>query len=277
MLPLFEMMMKAQNGEAMGVLARQFGLAQEQMASATAALMPAFSAAFKRNATNPYDFGALLQAMASGNHVRYFEDLREAFTPQGMADGNGILGQLFGSKEVSRAIAAQAAQMTGIGQEIYKQMLPVMASSIMGGLFKQMTGEIAQKPFDAAAMFSQSPMAAWMKPWMDAAGDTTSKPAAPPFENPFLQAMQFAMKPQDAAAKAPTPADLFSANPFFKAFGEMMRGPAALKEEAKVEETSPASQFAAMMSSMFESGIEAQKEYQKAIDGLIGTYSGRKA
>ena len=58
-----------------------------------------------------------------------------------MAEGNGILGHLFGSKELSRAVAAQAAQATGIGQEMLKQMLPVIASMIMGGLFKQSTAQ----------------------------------------------------------------------------------------------------------------------------------------
>ena len=36
MIPLFDMMMQAQNGNAMDVMAKQFGLAQEQMAKATA-------------------------------------------------------------------------------------------------------------------------------------------------------------------------------------------------------------------------------------------------
>ena len=46
MLPLFDMMLKSQNGAAMEMLSRQFNLAQEQSAKAMAALMPAFSAGF---------------------------------------------------------------------------------------------------------------------------------------------------------------------------------------------------------------------------------------
>ena len=37
MLPLFDMMLQAQNGTAMDAMARQFGLAQEQAAKAMAA------------------------------------------------------------------------------------------------------------------------------------------------------------------------------------------------------------------------------------------------
>ena len=136
------MMMQAQNGNAMDVMAKQFGLAQEQMAKATAALMPAFSTALKRNTANPYDLSAFLAAMSSSNYAQYFEDMNKAFTPQGLADGSTVLNQLFGSNDMLQAVSAQAAQMTGIGQEIYKQMLPVMASAIMGGLFKQASGQM---------------------------------------------------------------------------------------------------------------------------------------
>ena len=48
MLPLFDMMMQAQNGAAMDAISKQFNLAQEQATQAMAALMPAFSAGLKR-------------------------------------------------------------------------------------------------------------------------------------------------------------------------------------------------------------------------------------
>lgn len=270
MIPLFDMMMQAQNGNAMDVMAKQFGLAQEQMAKATAALMPAFSTAFKRNTANPYDFSAFLTAMSSGNYAQYFEDMSKAFTPQGMADGNGILDQLFGSKDMSRAIAAQAAQMTGIGQEIYKQMLPVMASAIMGGLFKQASGQMGgtQNPF------ANTPMEAMMKHWLEASGFAKKpEPAPNPFDNPFTQAMQnfFGMaKPEEKQQPAP---DMFAANPFIKAYQDMMSGGAAAKEpEKKPVDKDAMAPFTDMFNTMFDSGIEAQKEYQKSIDGLFETY-----
>ena len=46
MLSLYDMMMQAQNGNAVETMARQFGLAQEQATKAVAALMPAFSEGF---------------------------------------------------------------------------------------------------------------------------------------------------------------------------------------------------------------------------------------
>jgi hypothetical protein len=277
MIPLFDMMMQAQNGNAMDVMAKQFGLAQEQMAKATAALMPAFSTALKRNTANPYDFSTFLTAMSSGNHVQYFEDMTKAFTPQGMADGNGILGQLFGSKDMSRAIADQAAQMTGIGQEIYKQMLPVMASAIMGGLFKQASGQMGGQMGGMQNPFANTPMEAMMKPWLEASGFARKpQPAPNPFDNPFTQAMQgfFGMgKQEEKQQSAP---DMFAANPFMKAFQDMMSGKpqttAAPEPEKKPADSNPMAPFTEMLNTMFDSGLEAQKEYQKSIDGLFETY-----
>ncbi len=69
-MPLFDMMMNAQNGEAMQTMARQFGLDKEQVEKAMAALMPAFSTGLKRNAANPADLSGCLQALAGGDHAR---------------------------------------------------------------------------------------------------------------------------------------------------------------------------------------------------------------
>ena len=52
-------------------------------------------------------------------------------------DGNGILGHLLGSKDVSRQVAARAAAQTGIGADVLKKMLPVVASLAMAALSKQ--------------------------------------------------------------------------------------------------------------------------------------------
>lgn len=261
------MFAQAQNGKAIELMAQQFGLAQEQMTKATAALLPAFSAAFKRNTANPYDFGALLTALGSGNYAKYFEDMSQAFTPQGMVDGNGVLGQLFGSKEMSRAIAAQAAQVTGISQEIYKQMLPVMADTLMGGLFKQTTGQFAA----ASDAFANNPMAAAMRQWMEAAGFAKKpEPQPNPFDNPFTQAMQgfFGMAKKEEKAKT---SDVFADNPFVKAFQDMMQAGAAGAQKPASDNPALA-QFSQVMNSMFDTGLEMQKEYQKNVESLFDIY-----
>lgn len=140
---LFDMLAQAQNGSGMQALAQQYGLSMQQTQSAVEALLPAFSQGLRRNTADPYGLGAFMTAMASGQHAKYFEDATRAFSPQGINEGNGILGHLFGSKDLSRAVAGQAAQATGISQQVLQQMLPALASMMMGGLFKQTTNQLA--------------------------------------------------------------------------------------------------------------------------------------
>jgi hypothetical protein len=267
MLSLYDMMMQAQNGNAIETMARQFGLAQEQATKAVAALMPAFSEGFKRNAANPYDMAAFMQALTSGEHAKYFEDMSKAFTPQGLADGNGILGHLFGNKDVSRAIAAQAAQMTGIGQEIYKQMLPAMASTLMGGLFKQ-----SFAPFMPGAGSTQAnPFADMMQQWAEATGLAKKPEPANPFDNPFTQAAQEFF---GAGQKKDAPANPFTDNPFAKAFQDMMASmggkPAASGKPSEPQAT-PADSLKGLVNTMFDTGLEMQKDYQRNIESIFET------
>ena len=276
MLPLFDMLLRAQNGAAMDAMAKQFGLAQEQVAQALAALTPAFSSGFKRTAANPYDLSSLFSAMSSGNYAQYFEDLGKAFTPQGIADGNQVLQQLFGSKEVSRAIAAQAAQITGIGQDILKRMLPAMADTIMGGLFKQSLGQMQQ----AGNPFAGTPMGDMMQQWLQTTGFAPKqqpKVSANPFDNPFIAAWQ-EMMGVSAAKAPPPPSNPLMDNPFAKAWQEMVNtsfgqtAKPAAKPDAPKPEAEASKSMMDLVNTMFDSGLEVQKNYQKSMEQIFDGY-----
>jgi len=144
---LFDILSNAQGGNGIDALARQFNLSPQQAQEAVDALLPAFSQGIKQNAADPYGFGSFLSALSTGQHAGYFEDASSAFTAQGTAEGNGILGHLFGSKDVSRAVAEQASQATGIGAQVLKQMLPVIATMLMGGMFRQTNSQMAAGGF----------------------------------------------------------------------------------------------------------------------------------
>lgn len=281
MLPLFEMMLRAQNGAAMDSMAKQFNLAQEQVTQAMAALLPAFSSGFKRNTANPYDFSTLMASLGSGNYAKYFEDMSKAFTPQGVADGNTVLEQLFGSKEVSRAIAAQAAQFTGIGQDVLKKMMPAMADTIMGGLFKQTTGQMPE----TGNPFAGTPMGPMVQQWLEATG-FAPKPRAQPTifdNNPFLQAMQQMMGGQPAPQQPAPGANPFLDNPYAKAMQEMMANfakaangagetPKPAAPEKTAADPAQAAPLVDMMNTMFDSGLEVQKTYQKNLEAIFDSY-----
>lgn len=136
MMNLFEMMMQAQGGNAVNNMARQFGLAPEQAQSAMEALLPAFQMGMQRQAGTPDGMESLLKMFGGGQFAGFHDANGDGIPDAAATQGNDILGQLFGGKEVSRAVANQAAAMSGISDAILKQMLPVMASMLMGGLFK---------------------------------------------------------------------------------------------------------------------------------------------
>jgi hypothetical protein len=134
---ILDSIMKAGNGAAVRQLGSQFGLDEAQTASALSALVPALSAGLRQNAQSPDGLSGLVSALSGGAHQRYINDpavLGEAGT---VADGNGILGHVFGSKDVSRQVAARAGAQTGLGPEVMKRMLPLVAALVMGAMSRQ--------------------------------------------------------------------------------------------------------------------------------------------
>lgn len=57
--------------------------------------------------------------------------------PTDVSRGNDVLGQIFGSKEVSRTVAGHASGQTGIDPELLKKMLPIVAMLVAGYLSHQ--------------------------------------------------------------------------------------------------------------------------------------------
>jgi hypothetical protein len=141
MTNLFEMMQSAQNGQAMQNMARAYGLSQQQTQAAIDALLPAFSMGLQRQTQDPYAFGGLAQMVTASPFAKMFEAPAATIPSQAVPMGNDVLAQLFGSKEVSNAVAAQAAATSGVQQAILKQMLPVIAAMVMGGLFKSTSSQ----------------------------------------------------------------------------------------------------------------------------------------
>jgi hypothetical protein len=100
--------------------------------SALSALVPALSAGFQQNMQSKGGLDSLVSALAGGQHSRYLDD--PSSLTGAVDDGNGILGHVFGSKDVSRQVAARAAAQTGLDVGILKQMLPLVATMMMGAM-----------------------------------------------------------------------------------------------------------------------------------------------
>jgi hypothetical protein len=131
---LLQLVLDAQQGGAVGQLASRFNLDQGQAVSAISALVPALAAGLSRNVAQQGGLESLLGALGRGDHARYLDAPTRLGEASTLADGNAILGHVLGSKDVSRRLAGHAASQTGLSQDLLKQMLPVVATMVMGAL-----------------------------------------------------------------------------------------------------------------------------------------------
>jgi hypothetical protein len=107
-----------------------------------------------------------MAALAGGSHQRYFDDPASLTQAATIDDGNGILGHILGSKDVSRQVAAQASARTGIGADVLKQMLPMVATLAMGALAKQ-----SAAPHAGAVQTGEAGVLGMLTPLLDANKD----------------------------------------------------------------------------------------------------------
>jgi hypothetical protein len=133
---MMDMIMEAAGGNTAQQAGNQFGLSPQQSQQAIGALLPAISSAMKQNTASPQGLAGLLGALQNGGHEQYLEN-PQALAQNAQTDGNAILGHLFGTKDVSRAVAGRAAEQTGIDSSVLKKMLPMVAMMAMGGMSKQ--------------------------------------------------------------------------------------------------------------------------------------------
>jgi len=149
---LLDMILDAQKGRSVQTAGRTVGLNKAQTTQAIAALLPAISSALKQNTKSPQGLAGLLGALQSGNHQQYLETPATMKDESTIADGNAILGHLFGSKDVSRAVAGRAAEQTGIGADVMKKLLPLVATMAMGSLSKQTRQPSMQEQLTSLAL-----------------------------------------------------------------------------------------------------------------------------
>ncbi len=127
----------AQDGRVLQQVASQFGLGENEARGAVTSLLPAISQGMKRNMASQGGLESLLSALNRGNHSQYLEQPEVLSDERVRDDGNGILGHIFGSKEVSRQVAQQASSASGLDAGMLKQMLPIVAGLAMGAMGKQ--------------------------------------------------------------------------------------------------------------------------------------------
>lgn len=126
--------------KAVNQVARKLGISDDEAQNGLKQLIPALARGVARNADDGTGTNDLVRALETGNHGRYLDNPDILGESTSVDDGNGILGHIFGSKDVSREVATRAAGNTGITSAILRKMLPMAASLVMGALSRRVLG-----------------------------------------------------------------------------------------------------------------------------------------
>ena len=165
---------------AISSMAKELGVDEDTAKSAAGALLPAVVAGMGRSATGGTDTpdpmgglgglaGAILGGGSGGGAVAGLAgalssglggvlggsdsgsggggalgggllDAVLGSSPTPTDPGNAILGNIFGSKDVSRSVTGEVAAMTGHDESLLKKMLPILTMAVAGYMAKEAIG-----------------------------------------------------------------------------------------------------------------------------------------
>lgn len=133
-------MLRASGG--LDAIAGQLGIPPEMAQAGAGALLPAIVGGFQKQSDGSGGgaggLGSLI-GMLGGLGGGALADNVLGPEPTEVGKGNDILGQIFGSKDVSRTVADHASGQTGIDPAILKKMLPILAM-LVGGYLSSRAG-----------------------------------------------------------------------------------------------------------------------------------------
>ena len=118
-------------------IARELGISESEAASGAAALAPAILGGFQNQAQNHpggvEGLGGLLGQLGGGGLMDNVVEPQ----PTDVAPGNQLLGHIFGSKDVSRTVAQNAAAQSGLQPSVLKRMFPMLTMLLAGYMVRQ--------------------------------------------------------------------------------------------------------------------------------------------
>jgi hypothetical protein len=132
-----DLLTAAGGGDSVGKLAGKLGLGSSDASRLVESLGPALMRGLQKNTASDDGVAGLRRALETGGHDRYIDNPALMEADDTRDDGNRILGHIFGSKDVSRNVAAAAAGDTGIDANVIKKALPLLATLAMGAMSKK--------------------------------------------------------------------------------------------------------------------------------------------
>lgn len=135
-----------------GSIAKELGISEAQATKGAEALLPAVLGGFKRQAqaqpSGVQGLGGLLEQLGGGGLL----DNLLGGTPTDVNRGNDVLGQIFGTREVSRNVAQHASEQSGLSPDLLKKMLPMLAMLAAGFMAKQQGGAASSEQQDGGLL-----------------------------------------------------------------------------------------------------------------------------
>jgi hypothetical protein len=258
MFNFIDIMRAAQGGQAIENMARQFGLTPDQTRHAVAALLPAFAMGLQQTASRPDHLEQLFEAMRSGRYDAFFESPRSAFSKKARTSGEDLLAMMFGSRELAQRIAEQSAAFSGIAAETATNMMPLVASTLMGGMAKSAQDE------DFATLFAKM---------MNPVKQPEPAPPANPWEQMFgamMAGMQGAAPDASPAPEAPRKSE----NPFEEMLAAMLRAstPGEPEPPPKSDAERATEEVFANYQKMLQMGREMQDQHLLALKTIFDAF-----
>ncbi len=121
-------------------IAGQLGITPADAGNGIGALLPAVLGGFKKNAQGQEQgLGGLLDVIQGLGGAGLVDNVTGPEQTD-VGTGNAILGQIFGSKDVSRTVAAHASSQSGLDPSLLRKLLPIVAMLAAGYMAKQASG-----------------------------------------------------------------------------------------------------------------------------------------
>ncbi|MFG1428408.1 DUF937 domain-containing protein [Roseixanthobacter glucoisosaccharinicivorans] len=191
-----QLLRAAQGGQGLENLAQIYGLTAQQAQKAAEAVMPAFAAGIQRAMQSPEGLASLMVLMMRGPYGGLY-DRAPAAPDQYSQAGANALDALFGSPEISAAVANHAAASTGLATAVVRKIMPDFATLVMGGLTKSLAASGAMNQMLAAMLAranglpvpTGNPWVDGLATWMNSAMPRQSQSTGNPWVDAFAQMM----------------------------------------------------------------------------------------
>jgi len=126
-------------------LAGQLGISPEQARQGAESLLPSIVGGFAQKAGGAEaPQAAQLHQQLNSLGGPALADNVTGPEPADTARGDQLLGHIFGSKDVSRQVAGQASQSSGLDPALLKKMLPILAMLVGGYMARRSSAQGGQ-------------------------------------------------------------------------------------------------------------------------------------